>query len=42
MSRPGTLVLETEFETAEGVVAIIDFMPGRGRYPWLVRLVEGR
>src|SRR5436309_1548394 len=25
--RPGTLVLETEFETADGVVRLIDFMP---------------
>jgi GH15 family glucan-1,4-alpha-glucosidase len=27
--RDGTLVLETEYETAEGVVAVIDFMPVR-------------
>ena len=27
--RGDTLVLETEFETAEGVVALIDFMPVR-------------
>ena len=45
--RPGTLVLETEFETADGTVRIIDCMPVRdpspgetGR-PDLVRLVEG-
>jgi GH15 family glucan-1,4-alpha-glucosidase len=25
--RPGTLVLETEFETADGAVRVIDFMP---------------
>src|ERR687897_2571591 len=25
--RPGTLVLETEFETADGAVRLIDFMP---------------
>ena len=31
--RPGTLVLETEFETAEGAVRVIDFMPRRGRGP---------
>jgi GH15 family glucan-1,4-alpha-glucosidase len=45
-----TLVLETEFETPEGVAAVIDFMPIRspnvgevphGR-PHFVRLVEGR
>ena len=40
--RGGTLVLETEFETADGRVAVIDCMPGRGRRPNLVRVVEGR
>ncbi|MCO6414868.1 glycoside hydrolase family 15 protein [Siccirubricoccus sp. KC 17139] len=40
--RPGTLVLETEFETAEGTVAIIDCMPLRNDAADLVRLVEGR
>ncbi len=40
--REGTLVLETEFETDEGVVVISDCMPGRDRHPRLVRLVEGR
>ncbi len=40
--RDDTLVLETEFETAEGKVAVIDFMPARDRDPNLVRLVEGR
>ena len=40
--RPGTLVLETEFETAEGVVRVIDFMPRRGQGPpHLMRIVEG-
>jgi len=40
--RPGTLVLETEFETAEGVVRVVDFMPRRGQGPSrLMRLVEG-
>ena len=28
--RPGTLVLETDFETAQGAVRVIDFMPRRG------------
>ena len=28
--RPGTLVLETDFETSEGAVRVIDFMPRRG------------
>jgi GH15 family glucan-1,4-alpha-glucosidase len=27
--RPGTLVLESDFETAEGAVRVIDFMPRR-------------
>jgi GH15 family glucan-1,4-alpha-glucosidase len=40
--RPGTLILETLFETADGVVALIDFMPPRGRSSNIVRLVEGR
>jgi GH15 family glucan-1,4-alpha-glucosidase len=40
--RDDTLVLETEFETAEGRVAVIDFMPARDRDPNLVRIVEGR
>jgi GH15 family glucan-1,4-alpha-glucosidase len=40
--RPGTLVLETEFELAEGVVRVIDFMPRRGQGPpRLMRIVEG-
>jgi GH15 family glucan-1,4-alpha-glucosidase len=40
--RPGTLVLETEFTTADGVVALIDFMPPRADLPDLIRIVEGR
>jgi GH15 family glucan-1,4-alpha-glucosidase len=40
--RPGTLILETEFETAEGAARVIDFMPRReGRAPQLVRITEG-
>jgi GH15 family glucan-1,4-alpha-glucosidase len=40
--RPGTLVLETEFETADGAVRVIDFMPRRGNGPpRLMRIVEG-
>jgi GH15 family glucan-1,4-alpha-glucosidase len=40
--RPGTLVLETDFETSEGAVRVIDFMPRRGAGPpRLMRIVEG-
>ena len=40
--RPGTLVLESEFETADGAVRVIDFMPRRGDgAPRLMRIVEG-
>ncbi|HEY2333247.1 MAG TPA: glycoside hydrolase family 15 protein [Acidimicrobiales bacterium] len=39
--RPGTLVLETEFTTPEGVVRLIDCMPVRGQNPDVVRIVEG-
>ncbi len=40
--RPGTLVLETEFETKEGTATLIDFMPPRRADPDLVRIVEGK
>ena len=36
-----TLILETRFETANGVVALIDFMPPRGHASDVVRLVRG-
>ena len=40
--RPGTLVLETDFETSDGAVRVIDFMPRRGRgAPRVMRIVEG-
>ncbi|MEV6600185.1 glycoside hydrolase family 15 protein [Actinoplanes sp. NPDC051346] len=39
--RPDTMVLETEFETADGVVRLIDFMPPRDEAPDVVRIVEG-
>jgi GH15 family glucan-1,4-alpha-glucosidase len=40
--RPGTLVLETEFETADGAVRVIDFMPRRGSGPpRVMRIVDG-
>lgn len=37
-----TLVLETIFETVDGSVAVIDFMPIRTDQPHVIRLVEGR
>ncbi len=39
--RPGTLVLETEFDTPDGTVRLIDFMPVRQEHADLVRIVEG-
>ena len=36
-----TLILETCFETANGTVAVIDFMPPRGKASDIVRLVRG-
>jgi GH15 family glucan-1,4-alpha-glucosidase len=39
--RHDTLVLESIFETDEGTVRAIDFMPPRGRAPDIVRIVEG-
>ena len=40
--REGTLVLETDYETDEGAVTVIDCMPVRTREPQLVRMVVGR
>src|SRR5947209_6452648 len=36
-----TLILETRFETATGIVELIDFMPPRGKASDVVRLVRG-
>ncbi|TGN88206.1 glycoside hydrolase family 15 protein [Bradyrhizobium yuanmingense] len=36
-----TLILETRFETKSGTVALIDFMPLRGKASDIVRLVRG-
>ena len=39
--RPNTLILETTFETDDGVATVIDFMPPRGKNSDIVRLVRG-
>ncbi|HZR14790.1 MAG TPA: glycoside hydrolase family 15 protein [Acidimicrobiia bacterium] len=39
--RPGTLVLDTEFDTVDGDVRVTDVMPTRGEYPSVVRIVTG-
>jgi GH15 family glucan-1,4-alpha-glucosidase len=39
--RDNTLILETQFETESGTVAVIDFMPPRGDASDIVRLVRG-
>jgi GH15 family glucan-1,4-alpha-glucosidase len=39
--RGDTLILETEIETANGAVRLIDFMPPRGKAPDIIRIVEG-
>ncbi|MGX1370991.1 GH15 family glucan-1,4-alpha-glucosidase [Streptomyces canus] len=39
--RPGTLVLDTEWETDEGAVRVTDLMPQRDVAPDVVRVVEG-
>lgn len=40
--RGETLVLETDYETADGKVTVVDCMPPRGDEPDLVRMVIGR
>ncbi|WP_327663990.1 MULTISPECIES: glycoside hydrolase family 15 protein [unclassified Streptomyces] len=39
--RPGSLVLDTEWETPDGSVRVTDFMPQRDRAPDVIRIVEG-
>ncbi len=39
--REHTLILETTFESADGAVRLIDFMPPRGVHSDVVRIVEG-
>jgi GH15 family glucan-1,4-alpha-glucosidase len=40
--REHTLILETDFETPEGAVTVVDFMPLRGHASDLARIVIGR
>jgi GH15 family glucan-1,4-alpha-glucosidase len=40
--RGDTLILETDFETPDGAVTVVDFMPLRGTQSDLVRIVVGR
>jgi GH15 family glucan-1,4-alpha-glucosidase len=40
--RGNTLVLDTEFETRDGVVCVTDFMPLRSNAPDIVRIIEGK
>jgi GH15 family glucan-1,4-alpha-glucosidase len=39
--RPGTLVLETDYETDTGAVTVVDCMPVGAETPTVVRIVEG-
>ncbi|MGN6333733.1 MAG: glycoside hydrolase family 15 protein [Motilibacteraceae bacterium] len=39
--RENTLVLESEWDTPDGTVRVVDFMPPRDGQPNLVRIVEG-
>jgi GH15 family glucan-1,4-alpha-glucosidase len=39
--RRDTLILETRFETVEGAITLIDFMPLRDHPPALIRIVRG-
>ena len=40
--RDDTLILETDFETPEGAVTVVDFMPPRTVQPDVIRIVIGR
>ena len=39
--RTATLILETRFETGDGAITLIDFMPPRREHSHLVRIVKG-
>jgi GH15 family glucan-1,4-alpha-glucosidase len=38
---PSTLILETRFATTTGEIALVDFMPPRGKFSDIVRIVRG-
>jgi GH15 family glucan-1,4-alpha-glucosidase len=40
--REGTLILETDYETDDGAVTVIDCMPPRSKEPDVVRMVVGK
>jgi GH15 family glucan-1,4-alpha-glucosidase len=40
--QDGTLIIETDWQVQDGAVTVLDFMPLRGDYPDLVRIVVGR
>jgi GH15 family glucan-1,4-alpha-glucosidase len=40
--RDDTLILETDYETSDGAVTVVDCMPPRSEEPDLIRLVIGR
>jgi GH15 family glucan-1,4-alpha-glucosidase len=40
--RSNTLILETDIETVEGAVTLVEFMPPRGKASDLVRLILGK
>jgi GH15 family glucan-1,4-alpha-glucosidase len=39
--RPGTLILETDYETESGAVTVVDWMPPRSAAPDVMRMVTG-
>jgi GH15 family glucan-1,4-alpha-glucosidase len=39
--QPGTMILETTFTTENGEVCLTDFMPPRGKYSDVIRIVHG-
>jgi GH15 family glucan-1,4-alpha-glucosidase len=40
--REDTLILETDFETSDGAVTLLDFMPPRGKTSQVIRIIIGR